>query len=293
MISYNPKEWLRFLIGFPKSDTFRKLLPWLVVMAVYAWLIAYLEIHYFKLSQDNNLKNLTILHSLLGFAISMLLVFRTNTAYDRWWEGRRLWGSLINNSRNLAIKLNSLLPQDDEKNRSFFIQLIPRFALELKQHLQSAETIHSLDEKPHPEIPNFDNTKHVPNQVASLIMNRILLLYKQQQLTNEQVLLLNAEATSFMDICGACERIKNTPIPYSYSSFIKKFIFLYIITLPIGFVFSLDYLIIPVVVFVFYVLASLEIIAEEIEDPFGTDANDLPMQRMYETIKRNVAETLA
>src|SRR3990170_1961173 len=152
MISYNPKDWLRFIIGFPKSDTFIKLFPWLIAMAIYAWLVAYLEIHYFKLSQDSNLKNLSILHSLLGFAISMLLVFRTNTAYDRWWEGRRQWGALINNSRNLAIKLNSLLPQDDDKNRTFFTQIIPRFALELKQHLQSEETRLLLDEKPHPEI---------------------------------------------------------------------------------------------------------------------------------------------
>lgn len=293
MISYNPKDWARFILSFPKSDTFRKLLPWMIIMGLYAWGVAYLELHHFKLSKDNNLKNVSVLHSLLGFAISMLLVFRTNTAYDRWWEGRRQWGALVNSSRNLAIKLNGILPQDDDKNRSFFTQLIPRFALELKHHLQSEATRLSLDEKPHPEIPAFDQSKHVPNQVASLIMNRIFILQRQKQLTSEQLLILNNEATSLMEICGACERIKNTPIPFSYSSFIKKFIFLYIITLPIGYVFSLGYLIIPVVIFVFYVLGSLEMIAEEIEDPFGTDLNDLPMQRMYENIKRNVAETLA
>jgi len=293
MISYNPKDWARFILGFPKSDTFIKLLPWLIITALYAWGIAYLELYHFKFSTNSGIKNLSVLHSLLGFAISMLLVFRTNTAYDRWWEGRRQWGALVNNSRNLAIKLNSLLSQDDEKNRSFFMQLIPRFALELKQHLQSEATRLSLDEKPHPEIPDFDRSKHVPNQVASLIMNRLLLLQRQKQISSEQLLFLNNEASSFMDICGACERIKNTPIPFSYSNFIKKFIFLYILTLPLGYVFSLGYLIIPVVVFVFYVLGSLELIAEEIEDPFGTDTNDLPMQRMYENIKRNVAEILA
>ena len=98
---------------------------------------------------------------------------------------------------------------------------------------------------------------------------------------------------SFLDICGGCERIKNTPIPYSYSVFIKKFIFLYVLTLPIGLVFNLGYLVIPVVVFIFYVLGSLELIAEEIEEPFGFDANDLPMERMCENIKRNVEEILA
>src|SRR5688572_14461568 len=182
MISYNPKDWARFILGFPKSDTFRKLFPWLIAISLYAWLVAYVELHHLKLSQDSTIKNLSVLHSLLGFVISMLLVFRTNTAYDRWWEGRRQWGTLVNTSRNLAIKLNSLLAHDDEKNRSFFIQLIPRFALELKQHLQSEATRLSLDEKPHPEIPDFDRSKHVPNQVASLIMNRLILLQRQKQL---------------------------------------------------------------------------------------------------------------
>lgn len=292
MISYNPKDWLRFIFNFHKADTVRKLLPLLFAMAIYSWFIAYLEIEYFKLADSSYLKNMTLLHNLLGFALSMLLVFRTNTAYDRWWEGRRLWGSLINNSRNLAIKLDSFLPKDDLANRSFFMKLIPRFAFELRNHLQSEQTRFELDENPHPEIPDFDRTKHVPNQVVSLVMKRINHLYNQKSITGEQLLFLNNELMSLLDICGSCERIKNTPIPYSYSSFIKKFVFIYVVTLPIGYVFSLGYLVIPVVMFIFYVLASLELIAEEIEDPFGKDTNDLPMQRMAETIQKNLTEIL-
>jgi len=264
----------------------------MVVLGIYSYGIAYLEIEYLKLGADSYLKNMSLLHTLLGFAISMLLVFRTNTAYDRWWEGRKQWGGLMNVSRNLALKLNSLLPLDDEKNRSFFRQLIPRYAFELKNHLLLDETRLQLDEKPHPEIPNFDRNKHVPNQIASLMLTRINLLYRQGQISGEQLLFLNGELLAFTDICGACERIKNTPIPYSYSAFIKKFIFIYVVTLPIGYVFNLGFWIIPVVIFVFYVLASLELIAEEIEDPFGKDANDLPMQRMAENIEKNVKDIL-
>lgn len=290
MISYNPKNWAVFLLDFPKSDTFRKLFPLMIAIGLYSWLIAYLEIEYFHLLQNSHLRNVSVLHNLLGFAISILLVFRTNTAYDRWWEGRKQWGALVNNSRNLAIKLNSILEKDDDNNRTFFKHIIPQFAFELKNHLQSEKTRFLLDEKPHPEIPDFDRGKHVPNQVASLIINRLTLLYKQHYLSGEQLIFINAESTSLLDICGACERIKNTPIPYSYSGFIKKFIFFYIITLPIGYVFNLGYIIIPVVVLVFYVLASLEVIAEEIEDPFGKDTNDLPMDRMAENIKKNIFE---
>ena len=292
MISYNPKDWLRFIFNFHKADTVRKLMPLMLLMAAYSFGIAYLEIEVIRLDDKSYVRNLSLLHTLLGFAISMLLVFRTNTAYDRWWEGRKLWGSLLNNSRNLATKLNSILPKEDSNNREFFIHAIPRFAKELKHHLHSEATRLALDDQPHPEIPDFDLKKHLPNQVAMTIMNRIYLLQKQGIISGEQLLVLNGELTSLMDICGACERIKNTPIPYSYSSFIKKFIFFYILTLPVGYVFNLSYWVIPVVVFVFYVLASLEIIAEEIEDPFGKDVNDLPMQKMAENIGKNVADIL-
>ncbi len=232
------------------------------------------------------------MHSLLGFAISMLLVFRTNTAYDRWWEGRKLWGALVNNSRNLALKLNAILDADDNESRTFYRKSIPLFASVLRRHLQLDSTKYSLDDIDHPELGDIDVQKHLPNQVASKMFSKVNRLYKAGKITGDQLIVLNAELQSFSDICGACERIKNTPIPYSYSAFIKKFIFMYVATLPFGFALSMGYLAIPVVAFIFYVLASLEIVAEEIEDPFGFDDNDLPMQKIAENIKKHVAELI-
>lgn len=290
MISYNPKDWLTFIFRFHKADTVRMLFPLMLCIAVYTFLISFLEMRYMHLAEKGIIENIPLMHNLLGFAISMLLVFRTNTAYDRWWEGRKNWGALVNNSRNLAIKMNAFLPVDDLHSRSFFARLIPRFATELQRHLHKESTRLQLDEHPHPEIPDFDHTKHVPAQVMNLMTSRVNQLYKQEKLTGDQLIVLNQELQSFMDICGACERIKNTPIPFSYSSFIKKFIFFYIMTLPFGFAFKLGYLNIPVVVFIFYVMASLELIAEEIEDPFGFDANDLPLKKMAENIRNNVQD---
>ncbi|MCK9402288.1 MAG: hypothetical protein M0Q26_02705 [Chitinophagaceae bacterium] len=293
MINYNTQGWFPFIFRFHKADTIRKLLPAIIITCLFAWLVVYLELAYLQLPGNSYIKNIPAMHSLLGFAISMLLVFRTNTAYDRWWEGRKLWGSLVNNSRNLAIKLNTLLHYDDDKNRSFFKKLIPLFADELRLHLLNERTRLALDITPHPEIPDFDTSKHIPNQVVMLLMTKINLLYRDEKITGYQMLMLNNEIQSFLDICGGCERIKNTPIPYSYSVFIKKFLFLYIITMPLGFALTLGYLTIPVVAFVTYVLGSLEMIAEEIEDPFGKDENDLPMQRMSENIRKNIHEILA
>jgi putative membrane protein len=287
MVSYNPKDWLTFIFRFHKADTFRKLIPMMITIGVYSAVIAYLEMDYWKLPEDSHVKNISIMHGMLGFVISLLLAYRTNTAYDRWWEGRKTWGSLVNNSRNLAIKLSVILTE--EKDRVFFRKIIPSYASILNKHLKDEETGKQLFDDVDLEI---DHHKHRPNQVAKMLFQKVNDLYKSNKITGDQLIILNNEVQSFTDICGACERIKNTPIPYSYSAFIKKFIFFYVMTLPFGYVFSLGYYVIPVVVFIFYVLASLELIAEEIEDPFGSDENDLPTEKIASNIKKHIEEIL-
>ncbi|RYY71209.1 MAG: hypothetical protein EOO13_03950 [Chitinophagaceae bacterium] len=294
MVSYNPKDWFSYTFKFHRGDTFRKLWPMLVGMGLYSGVIGYLELEVWKLTATSLVKNIPLMHGLLGFAISMILVFRTNTAYDRWWEGRKLWGGLTNNSRNLALKLAAILPASEKAQRSFFRKIIPAYAEALHTHLRREKTRLALaDDSEHGHLlRHVDHEKHVPNQIAFLIYKHINQLHKQGIITGEHLLYLNNELMSFTDICGACERIKNTPIPFSYSVFIKKFIFIYIASLPFGYVFSLGYWVIPVVVFIFYVLASLELIAEEIEDPFGADANDVPTDKIAVNIKKNVEEIL-
>ncbi|MFY7741445.1 MAG: bestrophin family protein [Flavobacterium sp.] len=287
MVQYNPKDWIAFIFRFHKSDTFRKLIPMMIFIGLYTYGVGYLEIVHWKLSEKSYLSNINIMHSMLGFVISLLLVFRTNTAYDRWWEGRKLWGALVNNSRNLAIKISAML--HDESDRQYFRKMIPAYASILNKHLSKEDTGKQLFDDVDLEI---DHLKHKPNQIAKILFQKVSDLYLQKKITGDQLIVLNDELKSFAEICGACERIKNTPIPYSYSAFIKKFIFFYVMTLPFGYVFSLGYYSIPVVIFIFYVLASLELIAEEIEDPFGYDANDLPTEKIASNIKKHVEEIL-
>ncbi len=287
MVQYNPKDWITFIFRFHKSDTFRQLIPMMFIIGLYTYGVCYLEIEHWKLSEKSHVKNISIMHGMLGFVISLLLAYRTNTAYDRWWEGRKLWGSLVNSSRNLALKLSVIL--SDENDKKFLRQVIPAYASILSKHLSNKEVSKMLYENIDLEI---DHEKHKPNQVAKSIFEKINELYKLGKITGDQLITINNELQTFTDVCGACERIKNTPIPYSYSAFIKKFIFFYIMTLPFGYAFSLGYYSIPVVIFTFYVLASLELIAEEIEDPFGDDANDLPTEKISENIKKHVEEIL-
>lgn len=291
LIFYKNKEWFG-IFRLHKADTFRKLFPLIILLSAYTVLIVLVETYWFHPTSEfeAHIKNVPLMHGLLGFAISMLLVFRTNTAYDRWWEGRRLWGSLVNVSRNLSIKFKVLVGKEDPIGRQYFATLIPRFAVALMNHLRNEASAYALDDAPHPEIPDFDTGKHLPAQIAGLIYERANELYINGRISGEQLLTVNTEITELLNICGACERIRNTPIPYSYSAFIKKFIFAYVITLPLGFVFSLGFMAVPVVAFVFYVLASLELIAEDIEGPFGKDSNDLPLERLCEIINSGVKE---
>lgn len=269
MISYNPKHWFLFIFKIHKAETFRQLFPLMTLLGVYSFVIYFIFVNYLQVSPKGRMANLSVMYSVLGFVISLLLVFRTNTAYERWWEGRKLWGSLINCSRNLAIKLKAFLPA---QNHPYFKDEIPNYALALKIHLQ-----------------NTISHEH-PNKQAGLIFSEINKLYKEGKITESQLLILNADWQQFTEICGACERIKNTPIPFSYSAFIKKFLFFYTMFMPFAYVSNLGYFVVPLVIFIFYVLASIEIIAEEIENPFGTDENDLPLENLCGVIKKSVGE---
>lgn len=286
MINYNPKDWFIFIFRIPRADTFRKLFPLMLAVAVYAWLVAFVELRYLNKEQADFLRNVGLMHSVLGFVISLLLVFRTNTAYDRWWEGRKIWGGITNSSRNLAIKVRGMLREEEDIR--YFNQTIPLFAFALRNLLREHEDYQDLD----PAL-DLQHGKHVPNRVAALLYSRVNALHVQGQLSNTQFLALEQEVKALTDHGGACERIKNTPIPFTYSVFIKKFIFFYVMTLPFGWAFSMGYFIIPVVVLILYALASLELIAEEIENPFGTDANDLPLDQICHNIRKHVGELLA
>ncbi|AZA72566.1 bestrophin family protein [Chryseobacterium indoltheticum] len=287
---YNTKHFLKILVSLHKSDTLKILFPTMILMAVYSYGIQYLEIEYLHLTSKSKVSNVGMIHSLLGFVLSLLLVFRTNTAYDRWWEGRKLWGKLVNDTRNFAVKINTLLSDDrDTANQiARYLKYFPHF---LAKHLSEESTRLALDED-YSEIEK-SLKHHGPTDLVILLTHKLHQLKKEGKISDVEMLYLDTQISGFLDVCGGCERIKNTPIPYSYSSFIKKFIILYVLALPIAYVINLGLFMIPLTVFVYYVLMSLELIAEEIEDPFNNDENDIPMEAIAQNIERNVHQIMS
>jgi putative membrane protein len=241
---------------------------------------------------ENDFHTTISMHSLLGIVLGLFLVFRTNSAYDRWWEGRKLWGSMVNNTRNFAHKLNAFLEEKDVDNRQWFAQMIPNFVVSVKEHLRNGVNSRDLDIIDEKFLSRLEGVKHIPNRLSSMMYERVNNLYKHKSISGDHLFLLDKELKEFAEILGACERIKSTPIPYSYTMYIKQFIFIYVITLPFAFVTTSGYITIPIVMLITFVLLSVELIAEEIEDPFGRDINDLPTDELAEKIKDNVREIL-
>jgi len=289
---YNAKDWIGFIFSIHKSDTIRKLWPSIIFMGILSWGVAYIELDYLDLTQNSALKNTSILHTVIGFVLSLLLVFRTNTAYDRWWEGRKMWGKLVNDSRNLAVKLNAVIPDYDKASRAFFSNKLKLFAKILHTHLTNESTKYMLDEEAHPEYDAYLQAQHPPTLIVSRMYAMLHKIAREHDFKTADILIIDTNLNGLLDVAGACERIKNTPIPFAYASFIKKFIFVYVLTLPIGYVFTTGYFIVPLVMIIFYVLLSIELIAEEIEDPFNGGSDDLPTARIAENIGKNVSNVL-
>ena len=281
MINYNPKNWLNFIFSFHKSDTIRMMWKELIYISLLSILIAYIEMTFFP--EAYFLKNLTTVYSLLGFVISLLLVFRTNTAYDRWWEGRKAWGSFVNDTRSLSSKLSAVALTPEEK--STFNRLIPLFVFATKQHLRNQDLTEETSTVLY--LDGLDLSGHQPLRIIQLLRVEIENLLQKETLHKQSWLALNRDLDSLIHSLGVCERIKNTPIPFSYSLFIKKFIFIYVVTMPLAFVPLFGYLSAFISTFVFYALVSMELLAEEIEDPFGSDQNDLPTDQLCLTIQNN------
>lgn len=291
MVNYNPKVWFSMIFHAYSRAVMKTLMPALIFMGFFSALLCYVLLDILRF-HENDFHTTISMHSLLGIVLGLFLVFRTNSAYDRWWEGRKLWGSMVNNTRNFAHKLNAFLEKKDVENRQWFAQMIPNFVVSVKEHLRKGVNSRDLDILDEKFLSRLEGVKHIPNRLSSMMYERVNNLYKGKSISGEHLFLLDKELKEFSEILGACERIKSTPIPYSYTMYIKQFIFIYVVTLPFAFVTTSGYITIPIVMLITFVLLSVELIAEEIEDPFGRDINDLPTDELAEKIKDNVREIL-
>ncbi|MEM7654813.1 MAG: bestrophin family ion channel [Bacteroidota bacterium] len=297
MITYNSKRWLEAIRHFNASYVIRRTFRMVLWMAGLAFVVAMAD-YLFQHHPDAQPLNLQVVaiepsvFSLIGILLSLLMVFRTNTAYDRWWEGRKQWGALINHTRGLAVLFNGMLRKEDAANRRFFAKGISAYVVALSDHLRdvsSHDLVRSYSDEP---LESVKRNKHVPNKIVNDLYARIEMLYRDGFIDGFHLNQLKPETQSFLDIQGACERIKATPIPFSHNFFIKLFILTYCSLLPFVLVPIIGFYAILLTAFACYALIGLEFISVEIEEPFGLDCNDLPTKSLARKIEGNVHEIL-
>lgn len=280
MIKYNPKSWFLF-----KGSLIKKLFVGMVLTTLLTALLCLLHIKFGYI----NIKWSGVLPGYMGVALGLLLIFRNNSAYDKWWEARKEWGALVNLSRNIALTLYSLFPEGTKEINACY-KLLIGFPYALKEHLRKGVKIAELREIENNDLELIKTVTHKPNMIIKLLLLKINKLHKENQITNQQNTLLIHNINGLTDVLGKCERIRNTPIPIAYAFLLKFFIVMYVVILPIGLLHDLGWWTVFLVAILYYILMSIVLIAEEIEEPFGHDMNDLSTDEMAQNIECNIKE---
>jgi putative membrane protein len=245
--------------------------------------------------------NLPVSHQVLGTVIpsivlGLLLVFRTNTAYERFWEGRKLWGSLVNNSRNLSrliwVSIRELEPED-RLQKINALRLIVAFAVATKLHLRNEPASIELEGLMSSErFYKLKTMNHPALEIAFWIGDYLQEQTKRENLNIYQLPIIQQLINNLVDNLGGCERILKTPIPLAYSIHLNQLLFLYCLLLPFQLVDKLGWWTGLIVALVSFTLFGIEAIGIEIENPFGYDANDLPLDAICKTMKRNIEDLI-
>jgi putative membrane protein len=234
-------------------------------------------------------------HTLIGVAIGLLLVFRTNSSYDRFWEGRKQWGCIVNECRNMARTATVYLAGAPDLAANIIHWTIA-FAWTTKCRLRGGSGVGSVATwLPADEVEAVLNAEHPP-LAASIRISSLIEEGRKRGLISDYVqMTMDQNVQLLIDYMGACERIKNTPMPFAYMVHLRRAVVLYCFTLPLVLVHVYGWVTVPATLLIAYVLYGIEEIAVEIEDPFGVDMNDLPLTRICQTIEENlyaVAEPL-
>lgn len=285
---YDSRNWFSFVLK-GLGYQFPGMIFSVITMGVATAIFAYIEVTYDFIPSSFP----GIFHTVLGIVIGLLLVFRTNTAYDRWWEGRKQLGNLVNTSRNLAIKFQAYLYHENYEGKNEIRQLISAFAWAMKQHLRVHDYSQVDQFLPKRLHKAFLASGHKPNFIMLELSIQIQTLLKRGLINGQQLVVLDQDINVLINALGACERIRNTPIPQGYAIHLKRILLIYVVSLPISFLHDLGYWAVPIAMTVFYTMVGIELVGEEIEDPFGTDPNDLPMDALAAKIKENVNEIMS
>lgn len=278
MVHYNNQNSLHQIFTL-KGTIIRDISPQIVLYTCISTIVAVINYYYTEININQTP------WVIVGGALGLLLVFRTNTAYDRYWEGRKLFGTIGACTRNLAI---SFLCHWDSKGKSMeqekikFLHLLIAFPKLAKGHLREEKDLSEVksllavcSEK---EKAFLVESNHLPISIVFMLKTILSKGLKTGQIHPNAIISMETDLNTLLTSVGGCDRIKTTPIPFAYFAHIKILLIIFCATLPIGLVDSLGWFTVLATTFISFAFIGIEAIGVEIEDPFGQDPNDLPLE---------------
>jgi len=291
-----PKKlsWFKVLFRF-KESIFSSIYKRVFFATIVATLVTFLHTQWgwFKLS-------LTPLpFTFVGLALSIFLGFRNSTSYDRFWEGRKLWGSLVNSSRNLGRQIQTLIhsssAEDDAAINALkqnMIYYLIAYVHSLRCHLRGDawEPLQALISEQ--DYIQLLKQKNPPMFLAYRLSIMLQEAHQQNWINPYHLPLIEGLISDLLNIQGGCERIKSTPIPFAYTVLLHRLVAIYTTAMPFGIVDSVAYFTPFVVFIVAYAFLGMDAIGDSIENPFDMNVHDLPLSAMSRMIEVNLRQQL-
>ena len=281
MIDYDPHRWLDHLLAI-KGSMVRQIALRVLLCVLWAGGVTYLHHRHLPLAVSDKG------HLIIGLALGMLLVFRTNASYDRFWEGRRQWGAIINETRNLGRAASTWLADRPDLLRPVLLwtMAFPHAAM---LRLRNSHGVGRAAEwLPPANVADLGKAGNTPLLVARRITDHLTTARQEGVISDIVLVELDRNVLLLVDYLGACERIHRTPLPFSYVVHLRRVVILYCYTLPFALLDAFGWGTIVATLLLAYTLFGIEEIGVEIEDPFGLDDNDLPLERFCTTIEKDL-----
>jgi putative membrane protein len=286
MIDYDAKSWIGVLSRVRGSVG-----PRLLVRTLLTAGLGVLANYLFVTSKFHTP---AVAHTMIGVALGLLLVFRTNASFDRWWEGRKLLGGIVNRTRDLARQLSAYVPPDSRAVANDATRLLNAFFFVAVQGLRSETDLKLAGELlTAEEQKKLEPVKARASVVLTWVTHHIDDLARSGKITDARLLAMDTNLTALIDHHSGCERIVRTPIPFAYAQHIKLFVTLWCFTVPFAIVDAMQSYTWFASAVLAFALFGIDEIGVEIEDPFGYDDNDLPIDRIGATIKASMSEIIA
>jgi len=231
-----------------------------------------------------------VIHTMVGVALGLLLVFRTNASYDRYWEGRRLVGAMINNARDLVRQGASYLPT--ELHAPLRAHTVALYAT-IRRYLRDERTWPELEGTLPPALLAKLAATRCPPLAVARALGDLFADGARRGMSEQRLVMLDAAVSDIIDSLGGCERILRTPVPFAYAHHIKGFLTLFCLSVPLALLPAMGWATGPAAAVVAYALFGIDEIGVEIEDPFGYDPNDLPLEAIGDNLAVDAEQALA